>query len=175
MRVGMQDVSIIPRAWNSHSDLERFLEKCSNESIVLGGEIEAAQEFYSVSVCAEPAGEILCTVGLLCEAHGLSPEVLAFPESGLLFIGSNSRVSVISWRNRSLLAETDLDFLFRSFIPRPKEGLVLGAHETGIDAFSLVGERVWHFHRDVVEAIHLDEKHVHMTFIDDDPSVLAGC
>jgi hypothetical protein len=65
-----------------------------------------------------------------------------------------------------LVTETDLGFLFRSFIPKPTDGIVLAAHETGADAFSLSGQRLWQFHRDVVEEIRLDEGCLEMSFMD---------
>ena len=91
MRIGIQNISIAPRTWGSQAGLEGFLDH-AGRTILLGKEVECANEFYSLSVCSEPDGETLCTVGLMCESQGLLPEALSLPDSELLFIGSNVSV-----------------------------------------------------------------------------------
>lgn len=165
MRIGVQHISIAPCRWDNLVELELFLKR-TGQAILLGENAENAKNFYSLSILSEPGGEPLCTIGLLCEGHGLTPEALVFADFELLFVGANSRVSVISWKHGSVIAETDLGFLFRSFVPKPSEGVVLATHETGVDAFSLGGQRLWQFHRDVVEEIRLTEACLEMHFMD---------
>ena len=171
MRIGIQNVSVISRTWSSEEDLRRFLEHAEFYTLI-GQEAEAPREFYSLVVSAEPNGEILWTIGVLNEGHGLSPEALLLPELKRLFIGANDRVSLLSWEDRAVVAESALGFLFRSFIPDPKNKLVLAIHEAGVDAFTYDGASKWRFSRDVVETIHSDKDAVEIIFMDADPARL---
>ncbi len=171
MRIGIQDVSVTSQSWNSQEDLLSFLERAESY-ILLGQEAEAPREFYSLVVSAEPCGEILWTIGVLSEDYGLNPEALLLPELKRLFIGANARVSLLSWEDRTVIAESALGFLFRSFLPDPKDKLVLVIHETGIDALTYDGTIKWRFSRDIVEAIHSDKDAVEIRFMDSDPARL---
>ena len=167
MRIGIQHISVAPQKWQSECDLKSFLER-DRQAILVGAEAENPGECYSISICNEPGGTLAATVGLLCDGHGILPEALAFPESGLLFVGANSRVTVVSWEHRAIISDTDLGFLFRSFILRLGEELVLATHETGVAAFSMEGKLLWQFHRDIVEELRLDGLYLEMTFMDAD-------
>ena len=171
MRVGMQNVSVASRSWGSEEDLQEFLER-SESYVLLGQEVETPHEFYSLIVSAEPSGEPLWTVGVLNEGYGSCPEALLLPELKRLFIGANTRISLLSWEDRAVLAESALGFLFRSFIPDPKNSLVLAVHEIGIDAFTYDGASRWRFSRDVVETIHSDKDAIEISFMDADPARL---
>lgn len=171
MRIGLQNISVTPRSWGNVEELRRFMER-SGPHILLGQEAESPHEFYSLVVTAEPGGEVLWTIGVLTEGHGLSPEALLIPESKRLFIGANARVSILSWEARALIAEAALGFLFRSFIPDPKNNLVLVVHETGVAAFTHDGASKWQFSRDVVETIHSGEDAIEISFMDSDPARL---
>jgi len=167
MRIGIQNISIAPQKWQSERDLKGFLER-DRQAILVGAEAENPKEYYSISVSDEPQGKLVATVGLLCDGHGILPEVLAVPDSGLLFVGANSGVTVVSWKHRAIITDTDLGFLFRSFIPGVAEGMILAAHETGAAAFSTDGKLSWQFHRDIVEELCLDGFYLQMTFMDAD-------
>ncbi|GEM_PF-4814024 len=167
MRIGIQHISVAPQKWQSEGDLKSFLEQDSH-AVLVGTESENPKEYYSIAVCNEPQGKLAVTVGVLCDGHGLLPEALAFPDYGLLFVGANSRVTVVSWEHRAAISDTDLGFLFRSFIPMLDRGIVLAAHETGAAAFSTKGKFLWQFHRDIVEQLYLDGLYLRMTFMDAD-------
>lgn len=165
MRIGIQDISVAPQKWQREGDLRRFLQRDS-QAILVGEEVDNAKECYSLSVCREPQGEPLVTIGLLCDGHGILPEALALADSDLLFVGANSCVTVVSWAHHAIVSHTNLGFLFRSFIPRTDAGMVLVTHEAGAAAFSTEGKLLWLFHRDIVEDLSLDESLLQMTFMD---------
>lgn len=104
---------------DSRSELLECLKK-SPPSLLLGGEDEAARDFYINR-------ETGCTVGICSQGHGVKPSRLVDESLGIAWIGYNLKVANVNLRACRTNFVIELSGVF-FFSCRPNAGWIGGCH-----------------------------------------------
>ena len=173
MRIGIENISITVRSWQSEGDFERFLETAEDAVQLADPQIEHGEAFFSLAIQSEPEGRVLWTVGVRAESHGILPEAIVVQDTQQLVVAADRTVHFLSLATKTLQRSIGLNFLFHSFILDRARSLVLVLHEAGLAAFSLDGVERWNLVRDLVDTVRLEGDRLQISFMDKAPVRIA--
>jgi hypothetical protein len=173
MRLCFRWSSIELRRWASRAEMEDHLSGFDCK-LIIGESPEQEREFFSATIEPEfhPAKARRLALGVCSEGHGITPQLLALPNSTLLLVGVNSEVVAVRADSGEIAYRIPLGFLFRSMVPLSDRGLLLVFHEIGVTALRNDGETAWTLGRDVLEDAWLEGGTLHMTFMDSEPAAV---
>lgn len=173
MRIAFGWSSIDIRRWDSKNELLEYISQFGNQLLV-GESAEQEAEFYSAALIREfgNAEARPLVIGICSEGHGVTPQLLPMPSSGLCLFGVNSEVYGVSVDAFRVQFHVKLRSLFRSMVPVPEAGLILIFHEIGAKAIQVDGSELWDFSRDVLESARIEGSTVHFEFMDSEPATV---
>jgi len=148
---------------SSYLEVQNVISNCRLGAVVLGGESEVPQRFYSIEIHASGLSDRPAFgIGLLSEGHGLEPEMCLIDDNHLL-LGLNSQLAVIDLLQRQVDNVIRLESLFRTLLST-ETGQIIVIHDIGIAALARDASLLWNYSEDLVEDWELEENHIRIHF-----------
>jgi len=155
-------MSVRLRSWESQNLLFQHL-MCMASSLVIGGDIESPQAFYSCSV--ERKGEMI-EIGIIVNQPG-PPSVCHLQSSERVFIGHDQSLTIVDVGSCKVLEDILLEGMFFEFLTDDVFRQILVIHELGIVAVSSSGSIQWGYSTpDILEGWQLMNDRISLTVID---------
>lgn len=161
MRVVLGPYSLALQECASEAELVRELESVPSEHGLLIGGRESSARYYLVRVDDDVN---VFLVGVICEDHGITPNVCLLGDRELVF-GFNQTVVGIRCSQKRITFEHDLPGLFYRFYQLPSNR-VLVLNELGVSLLSDLGDLLWGYDKDIVEGVEITSASIRLTFMD---------
>lgn len=143
---------------DSKSEMIEYLRQCGTRQVLLGenSEVEGGNYIFQV----EHDGNILITVGIIAEGHGLQPQYKLL--NNKLVIGFNKEIHIIDI-DKNVDNTLYADSLFYEFASDDFLNSIVAIFELGIICFSYEGIILWKYSTDIISDYYFKNNMIYIT------------
>lgn len=170
MVVIMDSYRLEHRQWVNKTQLREHLASRCRKYSVLGEDVDAPKEFFSVITQTLESRLDNIGIGICSMGIGLQPEVYLHPKTNKLVVGFNSSLCVMSLSDGTVTFCHELNSPFYEITPIYSLHQILIQHEVGIVMLTEEGKILWKYDGDIITGLQHCGNTLELQFMDT-PSV----